>query len=78
MTAPADDFTDAALLDALAEEREHPVPHPGCAACDPAIVRSRRAHAAGLPTRAAGAPNRVRFVAIEGGEGVLAVPVEET
>lgn len=49
----------------------HPVPHPGCHRCDPAIVASKRARF-GLPTRPRSAPNRVRVVDI--GAGLLVVP----
>jgi hypothetical protein len=52
----------------------HPVPHPGCIACDPAIVASRRAHSMGAKrTRPPGTPNGWQMVADEGG-GVWFVP----
>lgn len=61
------------LLPAPAEE-PHPVPHPGCMACDPAIVASRRAHEMGVRTRPRGTPNTWRMVTLEPGGPVLFVP----
>jgi hypothetical protein len=75
--APMDEFfgpgcivcgaTDGEHAPWCTREAPHPVPHPGCIACDPALMAARLRH---LGVR----PRAERWVSVNQGEAVLYLP----